>query len=136
MLNGFAAFEAGDAASTFGYLLKLCPKFGIILVLLGLLCGCRIVLDEPSEVLGVVDFVVEHLFAAGGVMYQLVSFFCWAIQADFIKKIQAKGGQCLEKEKGIKDKGKKTMGKRSRGKDKRIKIRQQNCCLIEYGGVI
>ena len=35
----------------------------------------RIVFDEPGEVLGVVDFVAEHLFAAGGVRYQLVSFF-------------------------------------------------------------
>ena len=34
----------------------------------------RIFLDEPCEELCVVDFVAEHLFAAGGVMYQLVSF--------------------------------------------------------------
>ena len=46
-----------------------------MLVVLCFFGGCWVVFDEPSEVLGVIDFVAEHLFAAGGVMYQLVSFF-------------------------------------------------------------
>jgi hypothetical protein len=45
------------------------------LVVFGLFGGCWVVFDEPGEVFGVVDFVVEHLFAAGSIMYQLVSFF-------------------------------------------------------------
>ena len=48
-------------------LLKLIPEGGVLLVLLCLLGRCRIVFDEPSEVFGIVDFVAEHLFEAGGV---------------------------------------------------------------------
>ena len=45
-----------------------------MLIVLCFFGGVRIVLDEPGEVFGVVDLVAEHLFAAGGVTYQLVSF--------------------------------------------------------------
>ena len=46
-------------------LLELLPECGIVLVVFGLFGGCWVVFDEPGEVLGVVDFVVEHLLAAG-----------------------------------------------------------------------
>ena len=42
------------------------PEVGVMLVVTGFFGRGGIVLNEPSEVLGVVDFVVEHLFAAGG----------------------------------------------------------------------
>ena len=48
-------------------LLKLCPESIIVLVLSGLLLASGIVLDKPGEVLGVVDLVAEHLFAASSV---------------------------------------------------------------------
>lgn len=76
------------------------PERCVFLVFFGLLSRGRIVLNEPSEVFCVVDLFAEHLFAAGGVTYQLVSFFC-ATQAVFIKKIQARGGLCGEKD-GVK----------------------------------
>ena len=55
-------------------LLKLCPEGIVLLVLASLLGRSGIVFDEPGEVFSVVDFVAEHLFAAGGITYQLVSF--------------------------------------------------------------
>ena len=60
----------------YGELLKLRPECFVLLVCFGYLGRCGIVFDEPCEVFGIVDFVAEHLFAAGGVTYQLVSFFC------------------------------------------------------------
>ena len=48
------------------HLLELLPECGIVLVVFGLFRGGGIVFDEPGEVFGIVDFVVEHLFAAGG----------------------------------------------------------------------
>ena len=45
-------------------LLKLCPESGILLILSGLLLASRIVLDEPGEVLGIVDLLAEHTLAA------------------------------------------------------------------------
>ena len=48
-------------------LLELLPEGGVLLVLLGLLGRGRIVLDEPGEVFGIVDFIAEHLGAAGSV---------------------------------------------------------------------
>ena len=56
-------------------LFELLPECGIVLVVICFFGRCGIVFDEPGEVLSVIDFVVEHLFAAGGVLYQLVSFF-------------------------------------------------------------
>ena len=47
-------------------LLELLPECGIVLIVFGLFRGCGIVLDEPGEVLGIVDLLAEHLFAAGG----------------------------------------------------------------------
>ena len=47
-------------------LLELLPEVGVMLVVTGFFCGGGVVFDEPGEVLGVVDFVVEHLFVAGG----------------------------------------------------------------------
>ena len=46
--------------------LELLPECGIVLVVFGFFGGCWVVFDEPGEVVGVVDFVVKHLFAAGG----------------------------------------------------------------------
>ena len=46
-------------------LLELLPECGIVLIVFGFFGGCGIVFDEPGEVVGVVDFVVEHLLAAG-----------------------------------------------------------------------
>jgi hypothetical protein len=65
--------------------LKLLPEGIVLLVVLCFFGRLRIVFDEPGEVLGVVDFVVEHLFTAGSIMYQLVSFLCYT-EAAFIKK--------------------------------------------------
>ena len=59
----------------YGELFELFPEVGGMLVVTGFFGTLRIFLDEPCEVFSVVDFVAEHLFAAGGVMYQLVSFF-------------------------------------------------------------
>ena len=47
--------------------LKLLPEGGVLLVLLCLLGRCWIVLNEPGEVFGIVDFIAEHLGAAGSV---------------------------------------------------------------------
>ena len=58
------------------WLFELIPEVFGILVFACLLGGGWIVFDEPGEVFSVVDFVTEHLFATGGITYQLVSF-CW-----------------------------------------------------------
>ena len=58
----------------YGELFELCPKYFVLLVCFGFFRGGWVVFDEPGEVFRVVDFVAEHLFAAGGVTYQLVSF--------------------------------------------------------------
>ena len=56
-------------------LLKLCPESGIVLILSGLLLASRIVLDEPGEVLGVVDFLAEHALAA--LAEYALALVCW-----------------------------------------------------------
>lgn len=56
-------------------------------------------------------------------LYGSLYLFCCAIQADFIKKIQAKDRQCGEKYKWEKIKEKR----------QKNKIRQLLGCLIEYG---
>ena len=45
--------------------LELLPECGIVLIVFGFVRGCWVVFDEPGEVLGIIDFVAEHLFAAG-----------------------------------------------------------------------
>ena len=60
----------------YGELFELFPEGTVVLIVLCFFGGLGIVFDEPCEVFGIVDFVAEHLFAAGGVTYQLVSFFC------------------------------------------------------------
>ena len=57
------------------HLLELLPECGIVLIVICFFGRLRVVFDEPGEVLGVVDLLAKHLFAAGIVMYQLVSFF-------------------------------------------------------------
>ena len=49
-----------------GRLLKLLPECFVLLVCLGFFGGLGIVLDKPSAEFRVVDFLTEHLFAAGG----------------------------------------------------------------------
>ena len=56
------------------WLFELIPEVFGILVFACLLGGGWIVFDKPGEVFRVVDFVAEHLFAVGGITYQLVSF--------------------------------------------------------------
>jgi hypothetical protein len=43
----------------------LIPEVGGVLVVTGFLGTLRIFLDEPGEVLGIIDLLAEHLFAAG-----------------------------------------------------------------------
>ena len=47
----------------YGELFELCPESFVLLVCFGFLRRCWVVFDEPGEVVGVVDFVVEHFFA-------------------------------------------------------------------------
>ena len=56
-------------------LFELLPECGIVLVVICFFGGGGIVFDEPGEVFRIIDFLAEHLFAAGSVMYQLASFF-------------------------------------------------------------
>ena len=58
----------------YGVLFELFPEGIVVLIVLCFFGGLGIVFDEPGEVFSVVDLVAEHLFAASGVMYQLVSF--------------------------------------------------------------
>ena len=71
-------------------LLKLRPECFVLLVIASFFGGLGIVFDEPGEVFGVVDFVAEHLFAAGSVKWQLVSFRWISVQANFQKRYKLK----------------------------------------------
>ena len=59
----------------YGELFELCPEGIVVLIVLCFFGGLGIVLDEPGEVHGIVNLLAEPLLAAGGVTYQLVSFF-------------------------------------------------------------
>ena len=72
------------------HLLELSPEVGGVLVVTGFLGTLRTFLDEAGQELCIVDFVAEHLFAASGVKWQLVSFIWISVQANFSEKIQAK----------------------------------------------
>ena len=88
------------------------------MVCFGFFAGLGIVLDEPGEVFRVVDLLAEHLFAAGGVMYQLVSFLCVVLKL-LSKKRYKLEMDCVEennKGKGEKGKGK---GEKDKGKHKK-----------------
>ena len=74
-----------------GELFELCPERCVFLIFFGFLRRGGIVFDEPGEVLSIVD-----LFMAG-VSSSSLYLFCFAIQAVFIKKIQARDEQCEEK---------------------------------------
>ena len=64
----------GSVEKKWEQLFELLPEGIIGLLVLCFFGGGGIVFDEPGEVFRVVDFVAEHLFAAGGITYQLVSF--------------------------------------------------------------
>ena len=51
----------------YGELFELRPESFVLLVCFGFLRRGGVVFDEPGEVFGIIDFVVEHLFAAGSV---------------------------------------------------------------------
>ena len=84
------------------------------MILLCFFGGLGIVFDEPGEVFGIVDFVAEHLFAASGVMYQLVSFFVCYTEATFKKRYKLK-------KRGVWKKSKRTRNReKTRKKNKKI----------------
>ena len=80
----------------YGELFELFQEGIVVLIILCFFSGLGIVLDEPGKVLSVVDLLAEHLFAASGIMYQLVSFLCITLKLLSKKKIQAKDRQCWE----------------------------------------
>ena len=80
----------------YGELFELWPEGIVVLILLCFFGGLGIVFDEPGEVFGIVDFVAEHLFAASGVMYQLVSFFVCYTEATFKKRYKLEKKRCME----------------------------------------
>ena len=51
----------------YGELFELFPEGIVVLIVLCFFGRLRIVFDEPGEVLGIIDFVAKHLFAAGSV---------------------------------------------------------------------
>ena len=104
----------------YGELFELLPECFVLLVCFGFLCRCGIVFDEPCEVFGVVDFVAEHLFAASGVMYQLVSFFVCYTEATFKKRYK------------LKKRGVWKKSKRKRNREKTRKKNKKILTIFEY----
>ena len=76
-----------------------------------------IVFDEPDEELCIIDLLAEHLFAAGGVTYQLVSFLCVILKLLSKKRYKLEVDSVEENNKGKGEKG-KGKGEKDKGENK------------------